>query len=108
MEELTQDQEELLDLFFYINVFVWNIMNAQEKIDSKKYKNLDEDMTILKDNFLEITKSKDFQKIKKELKKLNPDIIRSNYNSFRNYEINLDLSIGCEGLETEYPRPKSA
>ena len=55
-------------------------------------------MTILKDNFLEITKSKDFQKIKKELKKLDPDIIRSNYNSFRNYELTLDPFIVCEGL----------
>ena len=98
MDDLTQDQEELLDLFFYINVLCWNVMNAQEKIDSKKYKNLDEDMTILKDNFLEITKSKDFQKIKKELKKLDPDIIRSNYNSFRNYELTLDPFIVCEGL----------
>ena len=101
MDDLTQDQEELLDLFFYIKVIAWNIMNAQEKIDSKKYKNLDEDMTILKDNFLYITKTKDFQKIKKELKKLDPDIIRSNYNSFRNYELTLDPSIACEGLRIE-------
>ena len=108
MEDLTQDQEDLLDLFFYINLFAWNIMNAQEKINSKKYKNLDREMTNIKNNFMYMTESKDFKNIIKELKKLDPDIIRSMYNSFKNHEINLDLSIGCEGLETEQPRPKSA
>ena len=93
MDDLTQDQEDLLDLYMYINVLSWNVMNAQQKIDEKKYKYTKKYMKEISDIFTDIIQSVENDKMTKELHKLNPNIFRSKYESFRNEEFTFDPSI---------------
>jgi hypothetical protein len=96
MEDLTQDQEDLLDLYMYINVLCWNVMNAQQKIDEKKYKYTKKYMAEISDIFMDIIQSLENDKMTKELHKLDPDIFRSRYESFKNEEFTLDPNIALE------------
>ena len=96
MEDLTQDQEDLLDLYMYINVLCWNVMNAQQKIDEKKYKYTKKYMEEISDIFIDIIQSLENDKLTKELDKLDPNIFRSRYESFKNQEFTLDPNIALE------------
>ena len=96
MDDLTQEQEELLDLYMYINVLSWNVMNAQQKIDEKKYKYTKKYMEEISDIFIDIIQSLENDKMTKELHKLDPNIFRSRYESFKNEEFTLDSNIALE------------
>ena len=96
MEDLKQDQEDLLDLYMYINVLCWNVMNAHQKIDEKKYKYTKKYMEEISDIFIDIIQSLENDKLTKELDKLDPNIFRSRYESFKNQEFTLDPNIALE------------
>ena len=98
MDDLTQEQEELLDLYMYINVLSWNVMNAQQKIDEKKYKYTKKYMEEISDIFIDIIQSLENDKMTKELHKLDPNIFRSRYESFKNEEFTLDSNIALENF----------